>query len=274
MPKLFGRWAKFFHFCCQKIWQLCQNCSLRVQRNVWRFFLEGKVIVGAFSVAERKYPAFSKKFMEGLPKGLFTWPQQNFEKKWQKLFLLLSSFLGLWVSFFWFWQKNSQVCRNSNLSVQSKKVEKFTVEQMVFRLFWTLTTKTCFLAESFLQGCQNYFLRVQRINYRATFLKRGLEILKVFGWFLKILGQWRKTFFRVGKTAKDVRGNSLWKIFFQKRNFCYFFRFWAFFFTSSENFCQMCKSRSLRVLGSLWGKTFFEINKNFYTSLAFDPKNP
>ena len=132
---------------------------------------------------------------------------------------------------------------------------------MVFRHFWTLTRRTCFfLAESFWQGCQNYFLRVQKNNYRATFLKRNLEILKVFGWFLKILGQWRKSFFRVGKTAKDVRGNSLWKNFFQKKKFRYFFRFWAVFFTSSENFRHICKNVCLEVFRE---KHFLKFIKTF-----------
>ena len=40
--KIFGRWAKLFHFWCQKNWQFCQNCSLRVQRNVWSFFWREK----------------------------------------------------------------------------------------------------------------------------------------------------------------------------------------------------------------------------------------
>ena len=135
--------------------------------------------------------------------------------------MLLSSFLRRWVRFFWFWQKNGQVCRKSNLSVQRKNVKKI-LNNWFFVIFGFLQEKLVFSTEIFRQDCQNYVLRVHRNTYRATFLKWNLEKLRTFGWFLKFSGQRRETFLRLGKTVIDVPGNSLWKNFFQRENFVFF----------------------------------------------------
>ena len=149
--------------------------------NVLSFFGEKSnclVIFGFWA----KVTNFWQKNSGKLLKVLFTCPQQNFEEKWWKWFILMTSFLGLWVSFFWFWQKNSQVCRNSNLTVHRKIVIEKTLEQLVFSSFFGLwQKKPVFLPESFWQCCQNYFLRVQRKTYRATFLKGSLENFRTFG---------------------------------------------------------------------------------------------
>ena len=81
---------------------------------------------------------------------------------------------------------------------------------------------------------------------------------------MKFSGQWRKTFFRVGKTAIDVRGNSLWKFFSKEKN-SLFFSDCERMFTSSKKFCQSCENRNLCIGGSFWGKTFFEIYIIFHT---------
>ena len=49
------------------------------------------------------------------------------------------------------------------------------------------------------------------------------------------------TFFRVGQTAIDVRGNSLWKKYFQKRKVRYFFRFRAFFLLLAKKVARFAK---------------------------------
>ena len=81
---------------------------------------------------------------------------------------------------------------------------------------------------------------------------------------MKFSGQWRKTFFRVGKTAIDVRGNSLW-IFFSKERHSLFFPILSNFFPSSEKFRQSCETRNLCIRGSFGGKTIFEIYIIFHT---------
>ena len=46
------------------LWQVCLNCSFCVHRNVFGVFLEGSLMVRAFSVSERKYPYFRKKIWQ------------------------------------------------------------------------------------------------------------------------------------------------------------------------------------------------------------------
>ena len=106
-------------------------------------------------------------------------------------------------------------------------VSKETLTEQRFRKEFQKISEMyfAFLPEGFWKGCQNYFLRVQRNTYRETFSEGSLENLRIFGYFLKFLAQWRKTFLRIGKTAIDVRGNSLWKNLFQKRKIRYFFQF-------------------------------------------------
>ena len=159
------------------------------------------------------------------------------------------------MSFFWIWQKNSPVCRNSNLNVQRKK----TLERLVFCLSWTWKEKRVFLPKSFWKVCQNYFRRVQRNTYREKFLKGSLENLRIFGKLLKNSGQWGKTFLRFGKTAIDVRGTVYGKKIFKSGKFAIFSDSERNFPFSCEKFRQICETRNLGIRGSFWGKTFLEI---------------
>ena len=166
---------------------------------------------------------------------LFTCPQQNFEKKWWKWFILMTSFLGLWVSFFSFWQKNSQVCRNSNLCVHRKNVKKNTLEQLVFRLFLDFDKKTCVFTGKFLAMLSKLLSTCPGENLQSNISQRKSWKLQDFRIIFEVFGTMAENFFRVGKTAKDIQGNSLWKKFFKNWKF----RFVSDserFSTSSENF--------------------------------------
>ena len=84
-------------------WYFCrisQNCSLRLQRNISRIFLERRVIVWSFSVTERKKPSFGEKIIAGLLKVHFTYPQQNFEKKMIKVIYTIIIFFRTLSEFF------------------------------------------------------------------------------------------------------------------------------------------------------------------------------
>ena len=104
--------------------------------------------------------------------------------------------------------------------------------------------KPVFLSESFWQGCQSYFLCVQKNNYRATFQKWGLEILKVFGWFLKILGQWRKSFSGLAKQQKMSGGTVYGKYFFRWEKFAIFSDSERFSYFWRKNLPDLRKSQS------------------------------
>ena len=163
-----------------------------------------------------------------------------------------------------FGKKISQVCWNSNLSVQRKKYQKNLLNNLFFVFFGFWQENPVILQESFWQGCQKNFRLVQWNTYRATFPDGSLENSRFFGSILKFSGQWWKTFFSVGKTAIDIHGNSLWKLFSKEKN-SLFFSDCERMFTSSENFCQSCETRNLCIRGSFWGKTVFEIYTIFQT---------
>ena len=93
--------------------------------------LERSKILWSFLVSERNLPYFGKKFRQ-VANFHFTCSQQNFEKKWLKYFSLLSSLLDFQWIFSDFGKKISQVCWNSNLSVQRKKCQKNLLNNWLF----------------------------------------------------------------------------------------------------------------------------------------------
>ena len=129
---------------------------------------------------------------------------------------------------------------------------------MVFRLFWILTRKTCVFAGKFLAGLSKILSACPVEHLQIKFSEWKSWKLEEFRNFFEVFGTMAEKFFRVGKTAIDVRGNSLWKIFFKREKFD-LFSDCERMFTSSENFCQICGTRNLCIGGSFWGKTVFEI---------------
>ena len=76
-------------------------------------------------------------------------------KLWEKMIKVIYTiiiFFRTLSEFFLILAKKSQVCRNSNLSVQRKNFKKNTLEQLVFRLFWNFTRKNCIFTGKFLAG--------------------------------------------------------------------------------------------------------------------------
>ena len=129
-----------------------------------------------------KITVFWQKIYGRLLKVNFTCPQQDFETKMNEVYFPIIVFLGPWMSFFLILTKKSnQVCRNSNLNVQKKNLNQKRYWTLDLALFLEFDkNKLIFLTESFLQGCQTYFLHVQRNTYRATFPKGSLENLRIF----------------------------------------------------------------------------------------------
>ena len=187
--------------------------------------------------------------------------------------------MGLWVSFFLILaKKNSQVCQKSNLSVQRKNVKKnsWTIGFSSFLDFHKknlcLQEKPVFFQERFLAGLSKLLSTCPEEHFQSTFSERKSWKLQDFRIIFEVFGTMAEKFFRVGKTKKDVQGNSLKKSFL-KREYFAFFPILINFLTSGEKLCQICETRNLRIRGSFWGKTFFEIYLTFHTSLDFDPKN-
>ena len=97
---------------------------------------------------------------------------------------------------------------------------------MVFRLFWILTRKTCVFAGKFLAGLSKILSACPVEHLQIKFSELKSWKLEEFRKFFEVFGTMAEKFFRVGKTAIDVRGNSLWKIF-SKEKISLFFRLWA-----------------------------------------------
>ena len=106
--------------------QISQSCSLWVQRTFWGFFGEKSnclVIFGFWAkvtnfwqknfwqVAKSAFHVSSAKLWEKMKKVIYT--NDIFFRTFSEFFLILA-------------KKNSQVCRNSNLSVHRKNVKKYS----------------------------------------------------------------------------------------------------------------------------------------------------
>ena len=137
--------------------------------------------------------------------------------------------------------KKNPVCRNSNLSVQRKNVKKNTLEQLVCHFLWTLTKETCIFIGKFLAGLSKLLSMCPEKQLQSNISEMRSWNLEGFWMVFEDFGTMAEIFFRVGKAAKDVRGNSLWKIFFQMRKIRYFFRFWAVFLLLAKKFARFAK---------------------------------
>ena len=118
------------------------------------------------------------------------------------------------------------MCWNSNLSVQRNNVKK-TVEHLVFRLFWILTRKKCVFAGKFLAGLSKILSTCLVEHLQSKISECKSWKLEDFRIIFEVLGTMAENLFQGWQNSKDVRGNSLWSFFFQKRKIRYFFRFWA-----------------------------------------------
>ena len=136
-------------------------------------------------------------------------------------------------------------------------MSKNTLEQVVFRLFWTLTRKTCIFTGRILSRLSKLLSTCPEKHLQSNISERKSWKLQDFRIIFEVFGTMAENIFRVGETAKDVQGNSPKKKFFIKRKFR-FFPILSVVLTSGEKLCQICENRNLRIRGRFWGKTFFE----------------
>ena len=135
--------------------------------------------------------------------------------------------------YFWFWQKNSQVCRNSNLSVQSKNFEKNTLEQLVFRLFRTLTRKTCIFTGKFLVGLSKLLFTCPEKHLRSNISETKSWKLGDFRIIFEIFRTMAENIFQVWQNNNRCpEGTDYWKTFSKEKTSLFFpflseFLLWA-----------------------------------------------
>ena len=101
-------------------------------------------------------------------------------------------------------------------------MSKKTLEQLVFRLFWTLTRKTCIFTGRFLSSLSKLLSTCPEKHLQGNISERKSWKLQDFRIIFEVFGTMAENIFRVGETAKDVQGNSPKKKFFIKRKFRFF----------------------------------------------------
>ena len=119
--------------------------------HFWGLLKDARINGWAFLVYEQKKWIFGVKFLAGLPKNCFNCPINTLRKSRKNEVYYLWIF-GYFVWAFFILTKKIQGCRNLNLSVQQKNVNKNTLEQLVFRHFGLWREKPAFLRERFWQG--------------------------------------------------------------------------------------------------------------------------
>ena len=82
-----------------------------------------------------------------------------------------------------------------------------------------------------------------------------------------------KKFSGLSKQQKMSKGTAYGKSFLKTENFDFFFQFWAFFYFKRKLSPDLQNPQSTCAWKFYGEKHFFENNRNFYTSLDFDPKN-
>ena len=107
---------------------------------------------------------------------------------------------------------------------------KKDLEHLIYRQFWTSTSKTCIFNGKIFAGLSNLLFTCPEEHLQSNVSEGKSWKHKDFWINFEKFGTMAEKTFRVVKTAKDVQGNSLWKKFFQNRKIRFFFRFWAIFY--------------------------------------------
>ena len=118
------------------------------------------------------------------------------------------------------------MCWNSNLSVQRNNVKK-TVEQLVFRLFWFLTRKTCVFAGKFLAGLSKILSTCPVEHLQSKISECKSWKLEDFWIIFEVFGAMAEHFFQGWQNSKRCPREQSMKKIFPQRKIRYFFQFRA-----------------------------------------------
>ena len=133
-----------------------------------------------------------------------------------------------WV-YFWFWQKNSQVCRNSNLSVQSKNFEKILLNNWFFVFFGLWLENSVFFAGKFLVGLSKLLFTCPEKHLQSKISESKSWKLGDFRIIFEIFRTMAENIFQVWQNSNRwPEGTDYWKTF-SKEKTSFFFRLWEIF---------------------------------------------
>ena len=134
-----------------------------------------------------------------------------------------------------FGKKNIQVCRNSNLSVESKDFEKILLNIWFFIFLWNLTRKTCFFTGKFLVGLSKLLFTCPEKHLRSNISETKSWKLGDFRIFFEFFGTMAENIFRVWQNSNRCpEGTDYWKTF-SKEKISLIFPFLSEFFFERKN---------------------------------------
>ena len=150
---------------------------------------------------------------------------------------------------------------------------KKDLEHLVFRHFQTSTRKTCIVNGKFFPGLSNLLSKCPEEHLQSNVSERKSCKLMDFWINFVNFGTTAENIFQGWQNSNRCPGEQFMENIFSDEKNSLFFPILSDFLIFGEKLCQICENRNLRIRGSFWGKTFFEIYITFHTSLDFDPKN-
>ena len=129
-----------------------------------------------------------------------------------------------------------------------------------FRLFLEFDKKTCVFTGKFLAMLSKLLFTCPEENLQSNISERKSWKLQDFRIIFEVFGTMAEKFFRVGKTAKDVQGNSLWKKFF-KNGKNRFFPILSVFLLLAKTFARFAKP-AIWLCVEIMGRNIFSIMYN------------
>ena len=229
MKKLWSRFLvveqKYGPFCCDFFVKFLKTAAYGNSGMFWGSFGEKSNSLIVFG-PRAKVAIFWQKISAGCQSAFHVSSAKLWEKMIKVIFSIMISF-GTFNEFFLILaKKNSQVCWNSNLSVQRKNVKK-TVEQLVFRLFWILTRKTCVFAGKFLAVLSKILSTCPVEHLQSNNSEWKSWRLEDFRICFEIFGTMAANLFRGRQNSNRCPREKFMDFFFSKEKNSLFFRFRA-----------------------------------------------
>ena len=156
---------------------------------------------------------------------------------------------------------------------RGKTSKKILLNKRFFVFFWFLTRKTCIFTGIFLAGLSKLLPTCPEDQLQSNISERRSWNLEDFWIVFEIFGTTEQNIFQGWQNSNRCPGEQFMENNFSDEKNSLFFPILSDFLTFGDKLCQICENRNLRIRGSFWGKTFFEIYITFHTSLDFDPKN-
>ena len=143
---------------------------------------------------------------------------------------------------------------------------------MVFRIFWTLTKKTCIFTEKFLAGLSKLLFTCPEKHLRSNVSERKSWKIGDFRIISEVFGTMAENIFQVWQNSNRCpEGTDYWKTFPKiKNSFSPFLRDFLLWAKKFARFAEPAIYGSVEAFGEI----LFEISEVFHTYMEFLPKNP